>query len=102
MSWQICTVEIREKDSKHVKTSIAIYGPNKKEIAEIKVTEEVKGNMFIVKNFNRNVGQKDHTHNKCLGIQAGETRNSHGKRMLYYCIMHNLIVTNTLFQHYGI
>lgn len=107
---RILSVELRNKN-KDIKTVIIVYGPNEDDTAENKnkfwedlttITEGAKGKIFILGDFNSRVGKKDITYNTILGKHGENIRNNNGVRMLDFCILHNLIVSNTFFEHKNI
>lgn len=88
-------------------TVITAYGPNEDEKIEIKnkfwedlneATERSKGKIFVAGDLNGRVGNND-TGNSVIG-KYGETRKSrNGDKIIEFCILNNMIVTNTFFEH---
>ncbi|XP_044766617.1 craniofacial development protein 2-like [Coccinella septempunctata] len=105
-SERILTVEIENKDE--MKTVIIVYGPNEDDNKQTKdsfwedltvVTERAKGTIIILGDFNSRVGKGDRMFESVMGPFGEETRNNNGERMLDFCLLNDLIITNTLFQH---
>lgn len=106
VSERIMTIELKNKTS--MKTIIAVYGPDEDEKAEKKekfwddlneTMETTRGNIFVAGDFNGRVGKRDHTYTTTIGKYGEEKRNNNGKRLLNFCIIHDLIITNTFFKH---
>lgn len=106
VSERIMSIELKNKTS--MKTVIAVYGPDEDEKAEKKekfwddlnkTMETTRGNIFIAGDFNGRVGIRDHTYTTTIGKYGEEKRNNNGKRLLDFCIIHDLIITNTFFKH---
>ncbi|XP_023309952.1 uncharacterized protein LOC111691409 [Anoplophora glabripennis] len=108
-AWSERILEVRLKDEgSHQKTVIVVYGPNEDDRAECKdqfwekltkVTEEAKGEIYIAGDFNSRVGKGDHIYRTIVGEQGENVRNNNGIRLLDFCLMHNLVITNTYFKH---
>lgn len=107
VSERILQVELQDIE-KRVTTVISVYGPDEKEKAEIKekfwedltaATEEAKGTIYIAGDFNSRVGSKDVEYKEVIGKYGERTRNDNGKRMLEFCQIQDLIITNTCYQH---
>jgi hypothetical protein len=60
-----------------------------------------KGDMLlIVDDFNARVGKQDnHGPGNVIGPHTVDSTNENGKRLIDFCNLNNLIVTNTFFQH---
>ena len=110
VSERLLLVELESQKGKYF-TIIVVYGPNEDEKVEVKdkfwkelseVTEETKGNKYIVSDFNSRVGKRDEIYKRVIGIYGEEMRNNNGRRMLDFCLLHDLIVTNTFYQHRNI
>ncbi|CAH0558552.1 unnamed protein product [Brassicogethes aeneus] len=110
-SERILTVAIKNKKKNILKTIIIVYGPNENDTKDIKdkfweklslATEGSRGELYIAGDFNSRVGKKDKTYNTVIGDYGENTRNNNGKRMLDFCIFHNLIITNTFFERKNI
>lgn len=109
--WETITERImivEMKGSKQVKTIIAVYGPDENERKEKKdrfweeltqVVEASKGKIYIVGDFNARVGRRDNLYKEVIGNEGECVRNNNGIRLLEFCQTHDLIVTNTFFQH---
>lgn len=106
VSERILQVELGNIDE--IITVISVYGPDENEKAEEKerfwetlttATEEAKGTIYIAGDFNSRVGKEDIENKAIVGRQGEETRNNNGKRMLEFCRLQDLIITNTFFQH---
>lgn len=88
-------------------TIVAAYGPNEDDKIETKnkfweslneITEVCKGKIFIAGDLNGRVGN-DNTETKVIG-KCGETkRNSNGLKILEYCVLNDMVVANTFFEH---
>ena len=107
ISERLLLVEIRDTSNEYI-SIIIVYGPNEDDKAEAKdkfwedlslTTEEAKGSIYIAGDFNSRVGQRDNIYNKSMGKYGKKIRNSNGIRMLDFCQLHDLIVTNTHYQH---
>uniref|UniRef100_A0A1Y1JWU5 Reverse transcriptase domain-containing protein n=1 Tax=Photinus pyralis TaxID=7054 RepID=A0A1Y1JWU5_PHOPY len=107
-SERILTVELTMDDQ--TTTIITVYGPDENEKVEVKenfweklnqVTEKSKGNIIVAGDFNGRVGNKD-THTGILGNYGECTKNNNGIRLINYCQLNNLVITNTFFQHRNI
>src|SRR3978361_301884 len=61
--------------------------------------ESAKGELYIAGDFNGRTGKSDEVYSGVIGSHGEITRNNNGRRMLDFCMMHNLIVTNTFFEH---
>lgn len=105
-SERLLSVEINMHTEETV-TIIAAYGPNEDEKVEIKnkfwedlneVTEQCKGKIFVAGDLNGRVGN-DNSGSSAIGKHGEEKRNSNGTRILEYCLLNNMVVTNTFFQH---
>lgn len=57
------------------------------------------GRVIIVGDLNGRVGRRDEESGETIGNQGETTRNNNGKRLIEYCMMNNLIITNTFFAH---
>lgn len=87
---------------------ITIYAPNEDDRVETRnkfweeltlTLENAKGKVIIAGDFNSRVGIKDKTTASVLGIHGEETRSNNGKKMIEFCILNNMIITNTFYQH---
>ena len=92
-------------------TLIAVYGPNENESKEIKekfweelalVTEESTGITIVAGDFNARVGVRKDEWEYVVGKHGERTRNSNGDKMLMYCILNDLIIANTFYEHKAI
>lgn len=104
---RILTVELRNKNKNRL-TIIIVYGPNEDDSAINKdnfwqqltvIMEEINGKIYIAGDFNARVGTKDEIYKEVIGKHGEKIRNNNGKRMLDFCILHNLLVTNTFYEH---
>lgn len=92
-----------------ITTIIVVYGPNedassarKNEFWEqlTEVAERAKGRLVLVGDFNSRVGIKDCETGDVLGSHGERgVRNNNGGRLIDFCIMNNLIITNTFYEH---
>ena len=55
--------------------------------------------IFIEGDFNAKVGKKIYHDEKCCGQYSRGIRNENGSKLTNFCEFHDLIITNTLFQH---
>jgi Reverse transcriptase (RNA-dependent DNA polymerase)/Endonuclease-reverse transcriptase len=101
-------LKIQLKYTTHTKTILAIYGPNEDEKADKKDTfweelsmemETARGTIFVLGDFNGRVGKKDSKYNTVIGTHGENTRNNNGRRLLDFCINHDMIITNTFYEH---
>lgn len=106
-SERMMTVEVSEEKGNKW-TIVIVYAPNEDEKAENKekfweelsnLTDSCNGVIIIMGDFNGRVGSKDEKYNTSLGKFGENKRNNNGKRILDYCLQHNLIVANTFFSH---
>lgn len=88
-------------------TVIAAYGPNEDEAAEIKdrfwedlneVTERSRGKVYVAGDLNGRVGN-DSRRNNVIGKHGEEKVNNNGRRIIDFCTLNNMIVTNTYYEH---
>lgn len=107
-AWSERILTVKLKSQQVQRTIITVYGPNEDEAVDIKekfwtqlheVTDEAKGDIYIAGDFNSRVGKKDNIYNKVIGKFGEEKRNDNGKRMLDFCTIQNMIITNTFFNH---
>lgn len=89
-------------------TIVAVYGPNENDKKEVKdkfweelsrVTEASMGQVFVAGDFNSRVGVRKDETEFVLGKHGEVVRNSNGDRMIDYCIINNLVIMNTFFEH---
>lgn len=110
--WKAITERILKITLKNInneyKTIIIVYAPNEDDTVANKekfwdelteITEDAKGKIIIAGDFNSRVGKKDHKYYKEIGTHGEDKRNDNGKRMLQFCKMQNMIITNTFFKH---
>lgn len=104
---RILLIELRNEQGEHT-TIISIYGPDENERASEKdkfweelttTTEEARGTLYLVGDFNSRVGKKDIEYKTIIGKHGEEKRNNNGRRLLDFCQLQNLIITNTFYQH---
>lgn len=111
-SWseRILSVELKDLNNE-VKTIIVVYGPNEDNSTETKeqfwdelttITEEAIGTVVILGDFNGRVGRRDSMYKEVMGPFGEDIRNNNGERLLNFCILNNMLVTNTLFEHKNI
>lgn len=102
-SERILMVELRDR-KKCIKTLIIVYGPNEDDTTGNKekfweelaiITEDAKGKIIIMGDFNSRVGNRDETYKAIIGTHGESIRNNNGERLLDFCLMHDLIVTNS-------
>ena len=89
-------------------TLIAVYGPNENESKETKekfweeltmVTETSTGITIVAGDFNARVGTRKNEWEYVVGKHGEQARNSNGEKMLMYCTINDLIITNTFYEH---
>ncbi|KAI4470863.1 hypothetical protein MML48_1g12197 [Holotrichia oblita] len=105
-------LKIEPGDSRtELRTIISVYGPDENETIDKKdgfweqlteTTENSRGAMYVCGDFNGRVGKQDHIYKTMLGKHGEETRNNNGIRLLDYCQLNNLIITNSFYQHKNI
>ena len=104
------TVEfnVRNKDWK---TFIIVYATNEDEKAEVNnvfweeltlIMEVCRGKVFVIGDFNGRVGRADDVYGEVVGKHGEDTRNNNGRRLLEFCQLNNLIITNTFYSHKNI
>lgn len=107
ISERILLIELRNEQGGYT-TIISIYGPDENERANEKdkfweelttITEEARGTLYLVGDFNSRVGKKDIEYKTIIGKHGEEERNNNGRRLLDFCQLQNLIITNTFYQH---
>ncbi|GJQ75811.1 hypothetical protein Trydic_g17880 [Trypoxylus dichotomus] len=95
---------VQVDDKERVMTIIAVYGPNFNDKVEekdkfweevISTTDDAKGILFITEDFNGRISKKDDRYKIVIGEHREESRNDNGKRMLHFCLNHNVAITNT-------
>lgn len=62
-------------------------------------TEEAKGNIYITGDLNGRVGKRDGHYNRAIGNYGEDIRNNNRKRILEFCTLHNIIVSNTFYKY---
>ena len=111
VSERICVLQLKTKPG--IITIINTYSPHslitKKDKTKAdefycsfhKTVEETKYSImiFIADDFNAKVGKKIYNNEKCCGQYSRGIRNENGSRLINFCQFHDLIITNTLFQH---
>lgn len=110
-AWSERILQIEMKEENRMKTIIVVYGPNEDDTIENKnnfweeltlVVEEAKGTLFVLGDFNSRVGTRDGEYNEVLGSNGEIVRNKNGRIMLDFCLLHDLVITNSFFQHKNI
>lgn len=85
-----------------------MYAPNEDDTALSKdkfweeltvTTENCQDNIFVLGDFNSRVGRTDNKTANVLGKYGEEKINNNGKRMLQYCTLNDLIISNTFYKH---
>lgn len=112
VNWQPISERILRVEMENIyedKTNIiVVYAPNEDDTTDNKdnfweelttTTENYHNNIIVLGDFNSRVGRKDNTTTDVIGKYGEEKRNNNGKRMLQYCTLNNLIITNTFYQH---
>lgn len=106
-SERILKVEMKGQNGGKM-TIIVAYGPNEDAKAEEKdmfwekltnATETCDGKIYVLGDFNARVGITDKEYETIIGRYGENVRNNNGLRMLDYCQLNNLIITNTFYQH---
>ena len=112
LKWQGYTeriLAIELKDARNeILTCIIAYGPNENEKADSKdqfweeltlITEQCRGTIYIVGDFNARVGSRDKNYETELGKYGENTRSNNGCKLLDYCKLNNLLVLNSFYEH---
>uniref|UniRef100_A0A1Y1M3Z3 Reverse transcriptase domain-containing protein n=1 Tax=Photinus pyralis TaxID=7054 RepID=A0A1Y1M3Z3_PHOPY len=91
------------------KTSIlVVYGPDENEAVKIKdefweklteEIEEIKGRLLIIGDLNGRVGKRNQESGETIGTYGETTLNNNGRRLVDFCLLNNLIITNTFYAH---
>lgn len=106
ISERVLVIEMRRKTM--TGTVIAVYGPDEGEsvVKKEKFWEDLnagmemaRGRTYIAGDFNARVGKKDNVYNTVIGMHGEVIRNNNGKRLLDFCIVHNLVITNSFYEH---
>lgn len=104
-SERLLTIEM-QIDNK-ITTIIAAYGPNEDDKAEEKdkfweqmniITEKAKGIIYVAGDLNARVGREERD-NRAIGKHGEGKRNNNGARLTEFCLLNNLRVANTYYQH---
>lgn len=108
-AWSERILSVEMKSERNEKKSIIIvYGPNEDDKAVNKqhfwdqlteAIETAKGRLYIIGDFNSRVGMSDEEYRTVIGKWGENVRNDNGRRMIDFCLVNNLIITNTFFQH---
>lgn len=89
-------------------TILVVYGPNEDgRVAEKdafwerlnEIVEDVRGRLIVIGDINGRVGKKDEETGEVIGMHGEEERNNNGRRLINFCILNDMIVANTFFQH---
>ena len=104
-------MRIRLKMHRGYVSVIAVYAPTNEEGNE-EETEKFYADMqealcevpkrdmvLIMGDFNARVGCDDNTWKGVIGRHGPNEKNENGERLLDFCALNNLVVTNTLFKH---
>ena len=95
-------------DEQTTTTIVVAYGPSEDETTSRKeefweqmteVAEETRGRMIILGDLNSRVGRKDEETGEAVGIHGENIRNDNGKRLIEFCMLNNLVITNTFYGH---
>lgn len=111
-SWEFISERILKIELKNIiqetVTAIIVYGPNDNGKAEEKdnfwmklqeTVETSKGKILILGDFNSRVGNNNEGIEEIMGIFGEQEKNNNGDRMIDFCLMNNLVISNSTFKH---
>ena len=56
--------------------------------------------LLIIGDLNARLGDQEHrTAPQCVGSVAADVQNANGIKILDFCMLNDLVITNTFFQH---
>ncbi|XP_045471756.1 uncharacterized protein LOC123678663 [Harmonia axyridis] len=109
--WQVCSERLLKVRLRREKSElwniIVAYGPNEDAKVEDKnkfweelnmVTEECRGKIVVCGDFNSRVGIGG-GRDGIVGKYGETKKTNNGERLIEYCRMNNMIVSNTFFEH---
>lgn len=106
--------KLTKKKEKNLLTVVNVYAPTSKRAADnsneledvysdlAKVLEETKKESsltLIGGDFNAKVGKRENGEEECLGRYSRGRRNESGQKLIDFCSMHNLCISNSSFKH---
>lgn len=95
-------------DRKSKTTILIVYGPNEDERVQVKeefwetlteTIERVTDRLLILGDLNARVGRKDEESGDTVGVHGEDIKNNNGCRLIDFCLLNNLIITNTFYKH---
>ena len=106
-------INLRKKSPKNLISIINIYAPTtervKNDMSELdsmytqlnNVINELKNTtlLFLAGDWNAKVGKSMNSSNTCLGRYSRGRRNNNGQLLIDFCIINDLFITNSAFQH---
>lgn len=97
-----------ETDTKQNFTILITYAPNEGskpeetekfwEMLQLQ-TENKKGSLIVLGDLNGRVGNRPDLTENCVGRHGEDSINRNGKRIIDFCIINDMVVGNTLFEH---
>lgn len=97
-----------EIDKRINSTILVVYAPNEDDSSSNKEkfwdrmaeeVEDTEGRLLIIGDLNSRVGKRDDETAETIGKHGEDTRNKNGKILIEFCMVNNLIITNTFFAH---
>ena len=61
--------------------------------------QDAKDKLIIIGDLNARVGKRDEESSFVVGNQGEIVRNNNGRRLINFCILNELIIANTFYQH---
>ncbi|MGL4388826.1 MAG: reverse transcriptase domain-containing protein [Brevinema sp.] len=110
ISERIITVQIKITGNEKL-LIVGCYGPSENEHKEVKeefwaklqvITENSIVKTLIIGDMNSRVGYKKDSTILALGKYGEEKTNNNGKRLIDFCVVNDMIITNTFFEHKNI
>nr|CAH7713655.1 unnamed protein product [Callosobruchus chinensis] len=101
-------IKVELNVNNEVKSIITAYGPSESEKIAVKedfwenlsvITENSRGNVYIIGDFNGRVGKNIQTVHGTIGTEGEDMKNNNGVRLIQFCIENQYIITNTFFKH---
>lgn len=113
-NWKIISERLlridMEKEQKEVRTILVAYGPSENEAKEVKdiFWEQIQDEMdisadsvIIIGDLNGRVGTRKDGDEQ-IGPYGESIKNTNGQRIIEFCVMNDMRVCNTFFQHKAI